>query len=73
MLAADEHTLKRPNTKIRLNCDYCSKIFLTKSNFNNHMDEVHLKLKKFVCDTCGKLFATFTASQIFEQTCNKCP
>merc|ERR1712062_304964 len=35
-------------------CDKCAKTFPYASGLQQHVDKVHLKLKSFICEQCGK-------------------
>ena len=37
-------------------CDKCAKTFPYASGLQQHVDKVHLKLKSFICEQCGKGF-----------------
>ncbi|GME96789.1 unnamed protein product [Ambrosiozyma monospora] len=43
-------------TEFRYGCDLCEKTFRQKSQWKRHVDCVHLKIAKFECEECGRLF-----------------
>ncbi|XP_047518949.1 zinc finger protein 728-like [Pieris napi] len=50
----EKHEMEKPDHM----CDLCSKTFLTRSLYNNHVRYVHLKEKNQECDICHSVFYT---------------
>lgn len=50
----EEHGMEKPDHK----CGLCSKSFVTRSLYNNHVRYVHLKEKNHECDICHSVFYT---------------
>lgn len=38
-------------------CEYCSKQFTRKENLRNHLDNIHLNIRKYQCAVCDKQFS----------------
>jgi len=51
-----EHMDIHAEPKFICNLDGCDKKFHSKSNYNAHIDVIHLKNKTESCDVCGKMF-----------------
>lgn len=71
-------TTKIPSTSF--SCDRCGRSFKLKSHIRNHMNVVHLKIKRFHCHICGfKMYSKThytthlrTHSNVKEFTCPQC-
>ncbi|XP_022119470.2 zinc finger protein 808 isoform X13 [Pieris rapae] len=50
----EKHEMEKPDHK----CNLCSKTFVTRSLYNNHVRYVHLKEKNQECDICHSVFYT---------------
>ncbi len=52
-----EHIKHKHDThKHKFKCDICEKTFLYKATYEQHMEQVHMDLRRFVCDKCGRNF-----------------
>jgi KRAB domain-containing zinc finger protein len=56
-LKTHQKLIHKPGEVVRLECDFCKKIF-RKAYLARHMTSVHLNLEKFVCDICNKPMKT---------------
>ncbi|CAG5057391.1 unnamed protein product [Parnassius apollo] len=50
----EKHGMQKPEYK----CEFCGKVFITRSLCNNHVKNVHQKKKNHQCDICRQLFYT---------------
>lgn len=49
-------------------CLYCPKIFKNDRNLSKHYNEVHKKVKKYFCDTCGKGYYSISPLRVHEES-----
>ena len=54
-------------------CEHCLKIFGSKNNMQKHIDTIHKKLRKHVCNICGKSFTDPTPLKQHTQRHNADP
>jgi transcription elongation factor Elf1 len=47
-----EH-IARKHEEPKLKCEYCGKMFGVQYDLNDHINHMHLKIKRVVCDICG--------------------
>ena len=55
LTSKDKSHNKKQNVKKEKKCDVCNKTFLTKIDFNEHMNS-HENKRNYNCDACGKNF-----------------
>ena len=50
---ASASTKVKAKSKSKFLCSHCSSVFLTSFNLQAHVENIHLKIKRYACDQCG--------------------
>ena len=51
-----ERAEKGKKRRLPKRCEHCNKMFSNRSNLNKHIKDIHLMLRRFSCNWCGKKF-----------------